>query len=114
GPEHERMARESGEWTVQSTMWMAPGAPPEVSTGSARMRMLLGGRYQVMDYDASMKGMPFIGPGVTGFDMYKKKYVGSWCDSMGTMIMTQEGTADATGRITMWSDFDDPLGRHKV
>jgi hypothetical protein len=114
GPEHAKLAAQSGSWTVQSKMWMAPGAPPEEGTGSAQMRMILGGRYQVMDYHGGMMGQPFDGMGLTGYDNYLKKYVASWCDSMGTMIMNQEGVADASGKVvTMRSEFLDPLGRKK-
>jgi hypothetical protein len=115
GPEHARMAADAGEWTVASKAWMDPSAPPEVSTGSARIRMILDGRYQVMDYENSMMGMPFRGMGLTGYDNITKKYVGSWCDSMGTMIMISEGTRDpATGAVTMHSEWMDPLGRKVV
>lgn len=112
GPEHARLAADAGEWTVTSKAWMDPSAPPEVSTGSASIRMIFDGRFQVMDYENSMMGMPFRGMGVTGFDLLSKKYVGSWCDSMGTMMMFSEGTYDpATKALTMTSKWRDPLGR---
>ncbi len=112
GPEHARMAAESGDWSVAATAWMSPGAPPEKSVGTARMKMILDGRYQVMEYDSTMMGQPFRGMGVTGYDNFTKRYVGSWCDSMGTMMMLSEGGYDAAGKVlTMTSEFLDPLGR---
>jgi hypothetical protein len=112
GPEHERMAAECGEWTVACKVWMAPGAPPEESTAKATMRMLLDGRFQEMEYQGSMMGMPFVGRSLTGFDRYQKKFVSTWCDSMGTMIMMSKGDFDPEGKVrTMRSEFTDPLGR---
>ena len=50
--------------------------------------MILGGRYLEQRYEGTMMGQPFSGIGVTGFDNYKKKFVSTWVDSMGTAIMT--------------------------
>lgn len=112
GPEHQKMAEHVGEWIVLSKMWMDPAAPPEESTGSASIRMIHDGRFQQMDYQGSMMGQSFRGLGLTGFDLLDRKYVGTWCDSMGTMMMVSEGTADATGNVvTMTSSMKDPLGR---
>ena len=112
GAEHERLAAQCGEWNVAVTSWMAPDAPPEETAATASIRMILGGRFQVMEHHGSMMGMPFDGMGINGYDILQKKYVGTWCDSTGTMIMTTEGTADASGKvITSRSRFKDPLGR---
>ena len=54
------------------------------------------------------EGLAAFGIGYTGYDNYKKKYVGSWTDTMGTMIMISTGTADASGKkFTFWSTVDD-------
>jgi hypothetical protein len=38
----------------------------------------------------------------------KKKYVGTWMDTMGTMVMMMMGTADPSGKvITMTGTMDD-------
>jgi hypothetical protein len=44
-------------------------------------------------------GKPFSGQGVTGYDNTKKKFVGTWIDSMSTGIMRSEGTTDASGKV---------------
>jgi uncharacterized protein DUF1579 len=112
GPEHQRMAADVGEWSVDSKMWMDPSAPPQESTGRAWIHMIHDGRFQVMDYESSMMGKTFRGMGVTGYDLVERKYVSSWCDSMSTMIMHSEGNYDAEGKaLTMTASFRDPLGR---
>jgi hypothetical protein len=44
-------------------------------------------------------GTEFVGHGVMGYDTLKKKYTGSWIDSMSTAIWTMEGTADDAGKV---------------
>ena len=71
---------------------MGPGEPPQVSEGSSEHRLVLGGRFLEQVYKGTSMGMPFEGIGYTGYDNYKGKFVGTWMDNMGTMIMTSIGT----------------------
>jgi uncharacterized protein DUF1579 len=43
-------------------------------------------------------GAPFQGHGVEGWDPAKKKYVGTWVDSMSTALSLTESTYDAASR----------------
>jgi hypothetical protein len=57
----------------------------------------------------------FSGKGYTGYDLYKKQYVSTWMDTMGTMIMTATGTADASGKkVTMTGQVDDFMTGKKM
>ena len=49
--------------------------------------------------DMGGEKMLFEGLGIFGYDNFKKKYVYTWVDNMGTMIMLAEGTPDATGKV---------------
>ena len=115
GPEHNAMASMSGTWTAEIKMWMGgPGSEAQTSTGTAEYSMVLGNRYMKQEVTATMMGMPFNGIGYTAYDNFKKKYVGSWMDNMGTGISTMEGTADASGKtITMWGLMDEPTTGEK-
>ena len=44
-------------------------------------------------------GQPFQGHGVTGYDPVKKKYVGTWIDSMSPSLMMLEGSFDKASRV---------------
>jgi hypothetical protein len=44
-------------------------------------------------------GQPFEGRGLWAYDNAKKKYVSGWIDSMSTMVMIAEGTADSSGKV---------------
>lgn len=109
GAPHKALEGLAGSWTVATKYWMAPGAPPIEAAGTSENKMILGGRYLEQRYESTMMGQPFSGIGVTGYDNYKKRFVGSWVDSMGTGILTNSGTADKTGKkITFWGSMDDP------
>src|SRR6187549_847720 len=90
------------------TTWMSPGAPPQESTGTSENKWVLGGRFVQQSHEGNFMGQPFSGVGYTGYDNFKKKYVGTWMDTMGTMIMVSQGSADATGKtLSMTSTIDD-------
>jgi hypothetical protein len=108
GEAHKKLEPMVGSFTVVTKMWMDPSKPPEESTGTTESKWVLGGRFVEQQVEGTAMGQPFHGIGYTGYDNYKKKYVGSWVDSMGTMIMTSTGTADASGKkFTFWSTIDD-------
>src|SRR6185295_18628018 len=92
-----------GNWTTHVKWWMAPGAPAQESDGTAQMSWAFGGRYLHEADTGTAMGMPFEGMGVTGYDNLKKKYVGSWIDSMGTGIMQSEGTYDPSKKTITYS-----------
>src|SRR2546421_7155208 len=44
GENHKLLASMAGTWSYNVTMWMAPGAPPSKSTGTAVRKAIMGGR----------------------------------------------------------------------
>jgi hypothetical protein len=110
GEHHKHLAMLAGRWNTVTKFWPAPGAPATESPGTAEHKMLLGGRYLQTTYQGSFMGMDFRGMGIAGYDNFKQKYVESWIDSMGTMVMISEGTCDGTGKTrTVTAQFDDPM-----
>jgi hypothetical protein len=108
GEPHKKMAAREGTWDTSSKFWMAPGAPPTESKGTAKFRMIFGGRYQVQEYTGDMMGMPFEGMSIGGYDNVKQQYFSTWIDSMGTGAMNSQGTADEKGVITERGLMADP------
>jgi hypothetical protein len=108
GANHKLLEPFVGTWSVTMTFWEAPGAPPNTSQGTSENTWVLGGRFVQQKVTAMMMGQPFEGIGYTGYDNFKKHFVGTWMDSMGTMMMTSTGRADATGKVlTFTSTMDD-------
>lgn len=110
GPEHKKMEMSVGTWETSVKSWMDPSKPPMESKGTAENRMIMGGRFLEQRFAGTMMDQPFEGLGYTGYDNYKKKYVTTWMDSMGTGIMTGLGTGDPAGKtITFTGELDDPM-----
>ena len=98
GAEHKALQEGVGNWTATSKMWMEPGKPPTEAQGTEEVKPALGGRFIQMHFTGNMMGKPFEGMGMEGYDNIKKKWVMTWADSMGTMIVYAEGTGDAKQR----------------
>jgi hypothetical protein len=89
--EHEVFRKDVGTWDAEVEIHPGPGAPPQRSRGVA-VNKLVGGVWLVIDFE---NDGGFQGHGVYGWDPAKKKYVGTWVDSMRTFLAPMEGTWDA-------------------
>ena len=115
GAEHKALEQFVGTWDTSAKMWHAPGTPPQESTGTAENKMTLGGRFLEQKFEGTMMGQPFTGMGYTGYDLYKKEYVGNWMDSMGTTIMRSTGKADPSGKsMTFTGTMDDYMAKKSM
>lgn len=109
GKEHKMMASWDGTWKTDITMWMAPDAPPSKSSGTTINKTVLGGRYQQSTNKATWEGMPFEGQSTLAYDNFRKVFISTWIDNMGTGIMVAEGPWDeATKSITLKGKMMDP------
>jgi hypothetical protein len=110
GDAHKKLGSMAGTFTADVKMWMQPGAPPAGGSGVAQNTWALDGRWLEQHFTGNFMGMPFTGVGYTGYDNIKKKYVGSWIDSMTTSMMVSSGTAEGDGKsFTFTSTMDDPM-----
>jgi hypothetical protein len=113
GPEHAVLKEDVGTWDAKVEIIPAPGMQPMVSKGVETNTLGCGGLCLISDFKAEgAQGEPFHGHGITTWDPVKKKYVGSWTDSMSTGLMLGESTWDpaakkATGTMTT----RDPTGK---
>jgi Protein of unknown function (DUF1579) len=98
GDAHKLLNTMAGSWNVKVTMWMAPGAEPTVSSGTAEIKWILGNRDLEERFHGEFMGMPFIGIGYTGYDNVKKEYWGTWMDNMSTGVMKMTGTTADQGK----------------
>ncbi len=108
GDMHKMMASWDGTWDNEITMW-EPGKAPTTSTGTAVYKTILNGLYQEGVHTGDMMGMPFEGHGTLAYDNYKKKFISTWFDNMGSGIMMMEGPYDAaTKSITLTGSCYNP------
>lgn len=100
-----------GEWTIESQSSDIPGQPAMKSTGTDKTRML-GSNWSISEIAGSMGETKFEAVMTLGFDAEKKKFVGTWVDSMQTHLWHYVGTLDKTGRILTLDcegpSFEDP------
>jgi hypothetical protein len=100
-----------GEWEVTTTAWMEPGAEPFSSTGTAKAKMICGGRFLKLDFKGMMFGEPFEGIQIMGYDNYQKKNISFWVDSSSTAFYLTEGTRkEGTKKIVETGVWQDPMG----
>jgi Protein of unknown function (DUF1579) len=112
GPEHQMLKQDEGVWDASVEAFMAPGAPPNVSKGTETNRLTGGGLWLVSDFKSEFMGQPFEGHGITGWDPAKKKFVGTWVDSMTTSLSVAESTYDpSTKTVTGWMEGQDENGK---
>jgi hypothetical protein len=110
GPPHARLASVAGDWTWNSTFWMAPGAPEEKSEGTMTAQAVMDGRYLIEQWKGTVMGGPFEGRALNGYDNAKKQHFSVWIDNMGTGVMTSWGGYDESGdTMTMKGSFIDPM-----
>jgi uncharacterized protein DUF1579 len=110
GPEHKLLTQDAGTWdAVVETA--EPGKPPTKSKGVEVNTVGCGGLCLITSFKGDMGGMTFEGSGVTTWDPKKKKYVGSWTDSMSTGLSIGETTYDAAKKtFTGWMEGPDMTG----
>jgi hypothetical protein len=120
GENHKHLEPLVGTWDLTMKTWMGgPDSEPAVSTGTAEAKWILGKRYVQETVRAEMKmpgpdgremSMPFEGQGVTGYDNFKRVYVGTWADDASTQLLTMRGSYDpAKKTFTMYGEMDEPM-----
>lgn len=115
GDIHKMIASWDGDWTGDIITWMAPDAPPSNSTGSCTNKMIMGGRYQLGNFDGSFSGMPFQGMSLLAYDNSKKVFESIWIDNMGTGVMHLKGTwNDATKTLTLTGPMLEPTSGKEI
>ena len=93
------------------------GAPPSVSKGVETNRLGCGGLCLITDFKGSFSmgpgpALPFEGHGTETYDQAKKKYTGTWTDSMSTGLSLTESTYDAaTKTMNGTMEGPDPTGQ---
>jgi hypothetical protein len=113
GPEHQVLQMDEGTWDAVVEFMPAPGAPPMTSKGVETNTVGCGGLCLITDFKGEMgPGQTFHGHGITTYDPGKKRYVGSWTDSMSAGLAISEGTYDpATKRFTGTMEAPDEHGQ---
>ena len=95
--EHEWLQQLTGEWDTEGEIFGEPGKPPTKTRGGESNRAI-GGFWILSEHKGDFFGTPFTGIFSLGYSPEKKKYVGTWIDSMTSHLWTYTGSVDAAGK----------------
>lgn len=96
----------AGNWATKSEARMGPDQPSIECSGTLTSRKL-GGFWVLNEMKGDMGGAPMTGVQTIGYDEEKKKYVGTWVDSMTPFMWQYEGELDSSGK-TLTLEADGP------
>ena len=104
--EHQRLAELTGPWNVSTRFWFEDPNQPLVSSGTGTGRLILGGRFLVLETDT--KGA-FEAESMTlfGFDRRTSEFTLVGADSLGTYTISAAGKGGAQ-RVTMRGSYAQP------
>ena len=114
GEDHAELMKSLGEWDVEYSMYMEPGAEPMLATATATRSSLLGGRYVMEEFVGTFMDQPFEGLLIQGFNKMKGEYFSMWMDTWSTWPSIMHGTETAPGTIEshgVMHDLMTPDGR---
>jgi hypothetical protein len=92
-----------GNWEGVAKTWFNPDELSDESTVKGTMRLILGGRFLLHEYQGSMNGKPLEGVVIYGNQLSLGKFQSIWVDSFhtGTDMMFSEGKRnDASLNVT--------------
>ncbi len=98
GEHHVFLKNYVGDWRVETTAIMGPGAEPQKSEGASHAEMIMGDRYVMSRLTGTMFGQPFEGIQIIGYDNLENKYRSFWIDNAGTSFYLTTGELDKTGK----------------
>lgn len=104
--EHAWLKQFVGQWDAVSESVATPAQPAMTCKGQWTSRML-GGFWVVSEMQADMQGTEMHAIQTIGYDPARKKYIGTWVDSMNNHMWVYEGTVDSSGK-TLDLEADGP------
>jgi len=110
GEHHAKLGKTIGNWHAKSSFIMDPSAPPTTGEGTMSVEWVLGGRYTHSSFKMDFMGEPFEGIGYTGYDIAHSRYIGTWMDSMSTVIFYMTGNESESGSMEMLGTSTTPMG----
>ncbi|MCH9828519.1 MAG: DUF1579 domain-containing protein [Gammaproteobacteria bacterium] len=98
GP-HTAVHALAGRWRGHTKVWFEPGKIGDESDYEASIKLILGGRFALLEYEGAMLGKPLQGIAIIGYHFDAQAYEMAWIDSahMGSAIMFASSAAKPAG-----------------
>ena len=106
---HQRLETDfGGAWTYSMTSTM--DGMTMTGTGSSSSRMILGGRFIMMEAEGTMMGMNVKSITIMGYDNALEKYTMIGLDELGTYYITAAGDYDPVTKVyTLDGTYEEPV-----
>lgn len=104
--QHQRLADLTGDWNVTTKLWFDPAGQPKVATGKGKGRLILGGRFAVVETDLGGE-LPSQSMTIFGFDRRTDEYTLVGLDTLGTYWIDAAGKA-AGEKIVLDGSYAQP------
>lgn len=102
GPIHAQLMKRAGDYTTVETYSM-PGVEPQQSTGTAKLKSILGGRFLEEENSGDSFGQPYAGLRLYGYNNGSKQYEAIWIYNGSTAFLVLDGTSDDNGKTVRYS-----------
>ncbi len=112
GKEHEFLRQFVGVWACDGEAFIEPGKPP-TKVKSSMTGHLIGNFWAIVVVKSDALGQPYHGQGTFGYDLQKKKYIGTWTDSMSAFLWHYEGIVDGN-KFVLNSEGPNPADPGKM
>jgi Protein of unknown function (DUF1579) len=112
---HKGLAKRAGEYTTHGKFTIKAGAPAQESDGSAKLSMILGGRFLQEENEGKLIGMPVTSVHLYGYNNATNKYQAVWMYTGATGFMTMDGTSADDGKTVNFAaayDGEDGAKHH--
>jgi len=111
---HKHLKMMAGIWDFKSKSHPLPGQIVEMN-GVEVAKMQPGGFWLISDFTGKLMGTPFHAHALIGYEAHKKKYTGTWADSLGSVLVILSGTCSKDGKtITMVGKGYSPFQKREI
>jgi len=96
GP-HARLAAMAGEWQGTTRTWFEPDKLANEAPIRGSLRLVLGGRFLMHEYECTMQGKPEHGIALYGHHLDEGQYEAAWVDTFhtNTSILFSQGSGES-------------------
>jgi hypothetical protein len=103
GSIHQHMAQCAGDYTTETRFVMKPGEKGEASTGTAKITVVLGGRFLQEEASGTMMGQPYTSLKLMGYNNGTEQFEAVWTYTRSTGIMNLTGKSSDGGKTVNWT-----------
>jgi hypothetical protein len=114
GPEHAALLKRAGEYTRIVKFIGQPGAAGEPSSGTAKLSVMLGGRFLLEESTDVVFGRTVDGLRLYGYNNATRQYEMARTYTMSTAITLMTGTSKDGGQTINFTTTPDPGGPGKM